>query len=381
MKQYLYSLLFVFVLASCSSSRNAKYETPEDKALLSAIKKVEKNPSDITSQKGLMQLYNDAATQHLNNIDVYKTLNDESRWTKILKEYEAIERLNRTVNTSKVAAKYIRPISFTAEIQKTRNQAAEDYYNLGLEYLGNNDKESARHAYNLFNKSAQMEPGYKDVKRQLSIAKEKSIINVVINPIRDESRYYGNLGMNRFGNSFNNDYLQRNLVRDLGGSSSGNTFARYFTDQDARRSNTIMDWVVDLTWTDLDIPRPNSRQFNRNASKEIKVGTDTSGKAIYQTVTATLYVTQYYFTARGELEVRVTDAHTGYNVNLNRYSSTVDWSQDYATYRGDSRALSDQDRLILNNQTIREPRKEDILDELFRKIYPQAKNGLYNLTR
>lgn len=381
MKYYLYALLFVFVLSSCGSSRYAKTQTVEDKALVAAIKKVDKNPSDTMALNGLRELYNDAATQHLNNIEVYKTLSDESKWPKILKEYNALERLNNTVNSSKIASKYIRPISFTAEIQLARNQAAEDYYNLGLEFLQNNDKESARHAYSLFNKSAEMVPNYKDVKRQLAIAKEKSTLNIVINPIRDESRYYNDLGWNRFGNSFNNDYLQRNLVRDLGGDYNRGSFARYFTDRDASRGNVDVDWVVDLTWTNLDIPRPYTRQYNRNVSQQIKVGTDTSGKAVYETVSATLYITQYYFTARGELEVRVTDAHTGYNVNLNRYSSTVDWKQEYATYRGDSRALSNQDRTILNNQTIREPRREDILDELFRKIYPQAKTGIYNLTR
>src|SRR5690606_6396963 len=106
----------------------------------------------------------------------------------------------------------------------------------------NNDKESARHAYSLFNKSAEMVPNYKDVKRQLSIAKEASTLNIVINPIRDESRYYYDLGSNRFGNSFNNDYLQRNLVRDLGGDNSGNGFARYFTDRDASRNRVNVDW-------------------------------------------------------------------------------------------------------------------------------------------
>ncbi|MEO7316748.1 MAG: hypothetical protein ABIW47_16270 [Ginsengibacter sp.] len=381
MKQYLYSLLFIFILASCGSSRYAKTETQEDKILLSAIKKVEKNPSDTSSQHGLMEMYNDAATQHLNNIDLYKTLNDESKWNKILQEYNALERLNKTVNSSKIASRFIKPISFTAEIQVTRNEAAQDFYNKGLDYLQNNDKQSARHAYTLFNQTAEMVPNFKDVRRQLSIAKEQSTLNIVVNPIRDESRYYSGLGWNRFGNSFNNDYLQRNLVRDLGGDYSGNSFARYFTDMDARRSNVNIDWVVDLTWLDLDIPRPYSRQYNRNVSQQIKVGTDTSGKAVYETVTGTLYITQQYFTARGELESRVTDAHTGNNVNLNRYSSTVDWKQEYATYRGDSRALSNQDRAILNNQTIREPRQEDILNELFGKIYPQVKNGLYNLTR
>ena len=381
MKYYLYLLFFTLIVYSCGNTRYGLTNTPEDKALIAAIKKVDKKASDTTALKGLMALYNDAATQHLNNIDLYNTISDESKWPNILREYSALESLNNIVRKSKVASGYINPISFSAEIQLARNAAAADYYNLGMEYLQNNDKESARHAYSLFSKSAEMVPNYKDVKRQLSIAKEAGTLNVVINPIRDESRYYFDLGSNRFGNSFNNDYLQRNLVRDLGGESSGNTFARYFTDRDASINRIHVDWVVDLTWIDLDIPRPYSREYNRNVSQQIKVGTDTSGKAVYETVTATLYITQYYFTARGELEVRVTDALSGYNVNLNRYSSTVDWKQEYATYRGDSRALSNQDRAILNNQTIREPRREDIMDELFRKIYPQAKNGIYNLAR
>ena len=373
-------MIFVFILMSCGNSRYSQSGTPEDKALMAAIKTVEKNPSDTKSQNGLMALYNDAATQHLNNIDAYKTLNAENKWPQILQEYAALERLNKTVNTSKVASKYIKPISFTAEIQLVRNQAAQDYYNLGIEYLENDDKQAARHAYSMFSRSAEMVPNFKDVTRQLSIAKEKGTLNVVINPIRDESRYYIDLGWNRFGNSFNNDYLQRNLIRDLGGTS-GNSFARYFTDHDVSRNKVDVDWVIDLTWIDLDIPRPYSRQYNRNVSKQIKVGTDTSGKAVYETVTGTLYITEQYFTARGELESRVTDSHTGYNIDLNRYSSTVDWKNEYASYRGDSRALSDQDRVILNNQSVREPRREDILNELFQKIYPQAKNSIYNLTR
>ena len=281
MKHYLCSLLFVFVLSSCGNAKYAKTQTPEDKALVAAIKRVDKNPSDTLALNGLMELYQEAATQHLNNIDLYKTLSDESKWPKILKEYNALESLNKMVNTSKIASKYIKPISFTAEIQLARNNAAADYYDQGLKYLENNDKESARHAYSLFNKSAEMLPNYKDVKRQLSIAKEESTLNIVINPIRDESRYYNDLGWNRFGNSFNNDYLQRNLVRDLGGENSGNSFARYFTDRDVNRNRVNVDWVVDLTWVDLDIPRPYSRQYNRNVSQQIKVGTDTSGKAVY----------------------------------------------------------------------------------------------------
>jgi len=59
----------------------------------------------------------------------------------------------------------------------------------------------------------------------------------------------------------------------------------------------------------------------------------------------------------------------------------VDWQQEYATYSGDSRALSNNDLAILNNNNYQQPRKEDILNELYQKIYPQVKSGIYNAVR
>ena len=381
MKNSFYIILFSLVLFSCGSSRQSSSQTAEDKLLITAIKKVEKNPSDSNSLNGLKELYNDAATSHLNNIDTYKTLLDESKWNKILKEYNALEGLYKTVNASKVASEYIKPLSFATEIQNLKLDAADYYFKTGTEYLDLNDKASARKAYSYFTKANNFNPGLSDIKSLLKISKEKSILNVVVNPIRDNSMYYRDPGSNRFGNSFNNDYLQRNLVRDLGGSSSSNSLARFYTDIEANRSRVDVDWVVDLTWTDLDVPRPRTRQYNQNVSKQIVVGKDTTGKAVYETVIGVLYITEEYFTARGELETRITDAHTGYNIDLNRYNSTIDWKQQYATYRGDPRALSNQDKSILNHQTVTAPRKEDILNELFQKIYPQARNGIQRLTR
>ena len=381
MKNYFCIILVSLVLFSCGSSRQSSSQTTEDKFLIAAIKKVEKNPADSNALYSLKELYNEAATSHLNKVDTYKTLLDESKWNKILKEYNALEGLYKTVNASKVASGYIHPLSFATEVQNVKLEAADYYYKNGNEYLDLNDKVSARKAYAYFTTANNFNPGLRDIKSLLKISKERSILNVVVNPIRDNSMYYRDLGSNRFGNSFNNDYLQRNLVRDLGGSSSSNSLARFYTDLEANRSRVEVDWVVDLTWTDLDVPRPRSRQYNQNVSKQIMVGKDTTGKPVYETVTGVLYITEEYFTARGELETRITDAHTGYNIDLNRYNSTIDWKQQYATYRGDPRALSNQDKMILNNQTVTVPRKEDILNELFQKIYPQARNGIQRLTR
>jgi hypothetical protein len=380
MKRYLYIFLVAILLSACGSSRNSVANTPQDKALISAIKKLDKDPSNTAIQNTLSDLYKDATKVHLDNIEVYETLNDVEKWDKIIREYAALQKVAEIINSSSSAKKFLKIPSFIAEAEIARQNAAADYYNLGLNYLNENDKESSRRAYYAFQKATGFVPGYKDAKRQMDQAYQNSILNIVINPVRDDSYYYNTIGRNRFGNSFNNDYLQRNLVRDLGGNTT-NSPARFFTDLDAQRLRLAPDWIIDLTWVNLDIPQPYTQQYNRVVNKQIQIGSDTANKPVYKNVSATLHITRKYFTAVGDLECRITDYQSGNNINLNRYSSQVDWQQEYATYSGDPRALSNVDEAILNNSSYRLPRKEDILNELYQKIYPQVKNGIYNFVR
>lgn len=207
---------------------------------------------------------------------------------------------------------------------------------------------------------------------------KKSVLNVVINPVTDQSAYYAQMTPNRFGNSFNSDLLQRTLVRDLGGDFSKGAPAKFFTDGEAYVARVDVDWLADITWTRLDIPYPLTQTSSVNRSKKIEIGKDTLDKPVYKTVEATLQITRRYFTAYGEIECRITDAHTRENIALDRYPSQIDWSQDYATYKGDSRALTDADWAMINN-LIAIPTREAILMELYQKIYPRLKNGIYNL--
>ncbi len=373
--------MILFLLGSCSSSRNSMATSPEDKALISAIKKLDKNPSDNNLQSALDSLYISAARVHLNNIDVYNTLTDADKWTKIINEYKALRHLSDVINSSATAGKFVQAPSYGAEMQAASQNAAADFYDVGESYLQQNDKESFRNAYDAFKKSQEFVPGYKDAKRQMDKAFQSSILNVVINPVTDNSYYYNSAGWNRFGNSFNNDYLQRSLVNDLGGDFTRNSPARFFTDWEAQRANINPDLIVDLTWTNLDVPQPYTSRYSRNVSKQIEKGRDTSGHVFYETVSATLYITKKYFTATGDLESRITEAATRNIVSSKRYTAQFNWEQEYATYTGDSRALSGSDLAMLNNSDFRIPRKEDILNELYQRIYPQVKNGIYNSVR
>ncbi|MEO6187338.1 MAG: hypothetical protein ABIO82_07210 [Ginsengibacter sp.] len=382
MKKLIYGLsLLTFLLWSCSSSRNMIATTQEDKALLSAIKKLDKKPTDDDLRDTIAALYENAAKVHLENIKVYNTLTEADKWDKIIREFRSLQHLSDVINTSNAARSILHPPAYEAKIEVASQNAAKDYYEKGEAHMQSDDKESFYDAYTAFKKSQEFVPDYRDAKKQMDIAYQKSVLNVVINPVTDNSIYYNSAGWNRFGNSFDNDYLQRNLARDLGGTYTKNAPAHFYTDREAQRANVEPDLFVDLTWINLDIPIPYTSSYSRNVSKQIEKGRDTSGHVLYETVSATLYITKKYFTATGDLESRITDAVTGNPVHNNRYNARFDWQQEYATYQGDSRALSGYDLSILNNNNYMVPRKEDVLTELYQRIYPQVKNGIYNAVR
>ena len=119
-----------------------------------------------------------------------------------------------------------------------------------------------------------------------------------------------------------------------------------------------------------------TNQYSRNISRQIETSRDTSGKVQYQTVTATLHIIKKYFTASGDMELRISDVSTGRNISTNRYTDQFNWQEEYATYTGDSRALSSNDYALLNNNNYQVPRREDILNQLSQRIYPQIKSRI-----
>lgn len=371
---YLYLSFITFLFAACNSSKSIP-KTTEDKTLFSVIKKLDKDPSNTELKNTITNLYKEAAKSHLDKIEVYNTLTEPDRWIRIIKEYEALKNLSEII-TNSAAAKIVNASSYTSELQIAKQNGAEAYYNIGVSNLKNGDKQSAQNAYYSFKKANEFVPGYKDVRQQINIAFENSVVKVVINPVRDNTFFYNSMGWNNYGNNFNNDYFQRSLVNDLGGNYNKTSPAQFYTDWEARRENIRPDWEVDLTWMYLNIPQPITNQYSRNISRQIETGRDTSGKVYYQTVTATLNIVKKYFTASGDMELKITDINTGRNITTGRYSDQFNWQEEYATYYGDSRALSNNDYALLNNNNYQIPDKEDILNKLSQRIYPQIKNRI-----
>jgi hypothetical protein len=369
------------ILVSCSSSQKFHASVSEDKPLFAAINELNKRPTNAQAQKDLQDFYRSSVERHEDAIAVYRTSNDERRWDKIINELNALQNIYSGITATPGTASLVKPRNYFQELQNAKEEAAADFYNAGNALLQKEGRENSLQAYQAFKKADKYVKGYQDVETLMKESYEKSVINVVINPIDDNNVFFS--GGNRWGNDFNyraEDY-QQSLVRDLGGKTGNSNAVRFFTDRDAYRDRVDADWVVDVNWRDIDPIRSTPYQYNRQASKNVQIGSDTSGKPVYKTVHATVYVTQRSYTVRGDLDYRIVDVQTKGNVDYGIIRDDVSWTESRATYSGDSRALSQEDWYMINNRNdFNSPSRGDVLNTLMRKIYPDLRRRIQQAT-
>ncbi len=376
MKQVLLFATMLFVFAGCKTSKDYLLKADEDKTLFDIVKRLNKRSGDNDATTALPEVYSTVQQKHLKKITSLKNSRELTSWDKLVDEYNALQNMHDAISNSDAASSLVTPVNYHNELQSIKQEAAEEYYTQAITLLQSTYRDDVKKAYNYFKKAEKWIPGFKDARAKMDEAFVKATLTVVVNPVQDNSFFF-NTGWGNTGYNYSNEYFQQNLIRDLGGKYASRYPAKFYTDWEARRDNITPDWVVDLTLRNLDIPRPYSNNYNRNVSKKIEVGRDTSGRIIYQTVQATLIINKQSFTATAQMDVNITDVVTRKNIRYNSYTDDYRWQEEQATYTGDSRALSNNDWALINNSRYsQQPRKEDVLNELYRKIYPQIKNNI-----
>jgi hypothetical protein len=375
MKYIFYTLISFFVLVSCKTSKPYLERSDNDNTLYDAVNALKKNSSDTAAANALPVLYSRAQQRHIRKIKSYSESKELSRWDKIIDEYNILQNMHGAIIDVDAAAAMVTPVNYQQTIFDLKQQAAENYYSEAAVHLSRPGRDNAKKAYDYFKKTARFVIDYKDAKQKMDEAYQNAIVNVQVNPVQDNS-YFFNTGWGNTGYNYSNEYFQQTLVRELGGKNSSRYPARFYTDWEARRDNVQPDWVVDLTLRNMNMPRPQTYTYSRNASKQVESGRDTSGKTVYKTVYANVQITRQSFTAHTDMEIIISDVVAHKTIIRNTYREDYYWQEEYATYSGDSRALDSNDWALINNGPYNEPLKEDVLNELYRKIYPQVKNRI-----
>ena len=375
MKYIFYTLISLVLFAGCKTSKDYLSRSDNDNTLFDAIKTLKKNDRDTSALHALPVLYNLAQQRNMRKINSYSSSTELVHWDKMIDAYSTLQEMYNAIIENDAASRVVKPVNYQQTMYNLKHQAAADYYAAATGFLSKPGRADAKQAYNYFKKADKLVPGYEDAKLKMHEAYEHAIVNVVINPVQDNS-YFFNTGWGNSGYNYSNEYFQQTLVRELKGTNSSRYPARFYTDWEARRDNVQPDWEVNLTLRNMNIPRPQTYTYSRNASQQVEVGRDTSGRIIYKTVYATINIARQSFTANADMDINIIDIVTRKSIVYNSVREDYRWQEEHATYNGDSRALSANDWAMINNSYYNEPRKEDVLNELYRKIYPQVKNKI-----
>ncbi len=370
--------LAAILLSACKSSKNYLERSDEDRALQDAVKRLGKDASDENAVAAVPVLYKSISATRLARIKSYQSGTDLTRWDKIISEYNQLQSAYNSIINTTGAFKLVTPDNYSTQLLEAKQHAAEDYYNYAESLLQKPGRDNAKKAYTNFKKAnGYLDGGYKDAQTKMNEAYENAIVDVVINPVQDNS-FFMNSGWGNSWNSYSNDYFQRTLVRDLDNNSSNNRnyAARFYSDWEVRNKNIDVDWEVNLILRNLDIPQPSRSNYRQTRNKKIETGRDTAGRPVYQTVSASLVFTRYSFTAYANMDVQIKDLVTPKAISNRNFREDYRWQEERATYTGDSRALTNSDWDAVNNNNFREPRREQVVEELYRKLYSQILNHI-----
>ncbi len=376
MKAIFYTIITWVIFSSCHSTKNFLSKKDEDKALQDAVRAINKKRGNKEAEAAIPVLYATIQQKYLAAIASQNGNANINRYDKIAASYNSLQKAYNAIAESPFAYDLIKPVNYSNEINVLNNNAAEAYYNEGASYLTLSGRENAKQAYNYFNKANQWVSNYRDVKSKMNEAYANAVVNVVINPVTTNGYFY-NTGWNNNNRNYSGQNFQQTLIRDLGGSYSSRYPARFYSDWEANSGRLQMDWVIDLALHDIDIPRPYETISNRTVSKQIETGRDTANRPIYKIVTARITTTKKSFTARAKMDVSIYDANTRRNIGYNSFIEDYCWQDEEASYTGDKDALSSDDwRQINNGKRNYEPSRDEVMNELYEKLYPRVKNEI-----
>lgn len=374
----IFTLFFLITVILLGCSRGA-YKS-EQKDLNTLIKRLNKRGGDEKVIADIQSVYQPALQKAQQNISNYRSEAAPQKWDKMIPQMQAMQQMFDLINTNLYAVRMVKPVNFYRNIVEAKDSAADDYYNYGMLYFEKEGRENSKRAYDAFSRTTNYVAGYKDASQKMQEAFNRSIIHVLINQIQyDDYGFNSNWNWNNYNSR--DQQLQRQIIRDLGGRSNKNTPAYFYEEWDLRRENRAPDLVVDLVWRNMrfDIPRDRTRSYNR--SKQVETGRDTANKPIYQTITATVFVTERYLEATADMNIIFTDAVRRTQVDWQTIPANYRNSFEFATYNGDRRALENSDWTLINrNQNQTMPTSDEAFNEMMRNVYNDMINRIRRIT-
>ena len=371
MKTKLYLLFFagISVLTfSCKTASKLYEKGNYDEAVEMAARKLQKDPNDDKLLDIIHRSYRYAVNDHESRIRTNAASSNELKWEWMYNEYASLQRMYNAIYKVPSVVQSINPVDYSSYLITYSEKAGDVRYERGLAFMQQYDKQSYRNAYKEFQAAVGFKPGNRDALQKMNEAYEYAVTNVVILPMQQQGGFvYSAYTIG--GNNFD-DQLIRSLQYN-----TGNEFVKFYSAWDARSQHIRADQLVDMRLTTLNIGRYQDYRTSRKVSKEIVVKEtvyrpDSIVKQ-YGWVYADITNTRRTMNSDAMLQVNVRD-NDGHWLWSDNFNANHNWSTEFATYTGDTRALSASDKQLVDRRQDYPPTENEIMKCMLDQINNDA---------
>jgi len=362
MRNLYWLLLAPLLILSCKSGEKLYNKGHYDEAVKAFVKKLQKKPQHTTSLELLPKAYAHSQQLHEDQVNAYLSSSNPLKWEYVRQEYRSLQSLYDAIHTSPAALAIVKPKDYRTAITGAQENAAEARYSRGAELLEKGDKASARRAFDEFDAALKLIPDYRNSRELRDESYNRGVVTVIVSEINVSAAYF----------QMSADQFRDALVRDLQGRNV-NRFVQFVDERVARSNNMAGDEYLELRFYDFVVGQVYVDRSQREVSKEIVMSSrkDTSGKVIekYETVRGTIYNVRTSVVSRGTLDYRLIDVQTSQVLTASSLPGSYTWENAFGTFKGDKRALSDNDKKLIGGADVAPPSPYDLFMLFTRPMY------------
>lgn len=329
-RNYILIAISCLLLAACSSGKKRLEQGDYDTAVYKAVKRLQQKPQLSKAEKVLRQAYTLAVNEHMEVVRFHDNMDDMFKYDKMVREYEMIAHLNSAIRRYPLYASLVTLTSVQNELATVRQEAAMAHKLEGERLLTLDNKQRARQAYHHFVQANSFKAGVVST-QMLDNAQDAGTVNVVLE--------FANSA--RFFRSYNTDAVFNTVRNNFKG-----TRYRFMRVVEPGELDGAPDDIIQIEMDDAHI---GGVDFSENVyelkKEDVYMGeaTTDSGEVVevYGTVTADYIEYCKTINSRAQLMIQHLDGNTSAVHHRQVFPSTYCWTEKWATYRGDERALTD----------------------------------------
>jgi hypothetical protein len=363
------AISFILFTVSCSKSGTKALEKGNYyEAVLQAVEKLKKDTDNSKATEVLPTAYKNAQNEFLRDINNSQNANQQFRWEAVLDYYTKLNKMQDAIEHCTACRRLVSPQTYFKEAENARDNAAAERYALGTDLLkGRPSKETARMAYDHFEKITNFAPNYKDARNRLEDALNIGSYHVVVEQPKINSRLF----------QYGNEYFQGKVDEFLRTNRRMNKFIRFYSPEEAKTAKLTPDHVVRLEIIDFVVGETNISTDRQTVTSRDSVKTgeaNINGKKVpvYGKVNAQIIKSRKAVRSRGILSMEIYDFQTNKVLSREEIPGEYTWTNEWASFNGDERALTTTELNLTRNREQLPPAPQQLFIEFTKPIYDQV---------